>query len=241
MIPLSEARARILAVDDVDINREIIAELLTREGADLTMADSGKQAADETGRQNISDAEAEFSELFGAELDSLSHGVLFSLGFNLLFYILGSFLTQVNLQDRLQAVAFVKPNLPVNHQDTPARRIRIRNTDLRILLERFVGANRASECLQEVAAQLHQAAFIVERSGLRVDHFGVAGGAGAVAVQRQRFRLARRFQRLRTQGRLHRAAATQRWRSKGQQNGGHNSDQRLGNAEHGVSRGIEPI
>ncbi len=35
---------RILAVDDVDINREIIAELLTREGADLTMADSGKQA-----------------------------------------------------------------------------------------------------------------------------------------------------------------------------------------------------
>lgn len=35
---------RILAVDDVDINREIIAELLTHEGAELTMADSGKQA-----------------------------------------------------------------------------------------------------------------------------------------------------------------------------------------------------
>lgn len=87
--------------------------------------------------------------LFGAELDSLSHGVIFSLGFNLLFYIFGSLLTQVSLQDRLQAVAFVKPNLPVNHQDTPARRIRIRNTDLKILLERFVGANRASECIQE--------------------------------------------------------------------------------------------
>ena len=85
--------------------------------------------------------------LFGAELDSLSHGVIFSLGFNLLFYIFGSLLTQVSLQDRLQAVAFVKPNLPVNHQDTPARRIRIRNTDLKILLERFVGANRASECI----------------------------------------------------------------------------------------------
>ena len=87
--------------------------------------------------------------LLGTELDSLSHGVLFSLGFNLLFYVVGSLLTQVNLQDRLQAVAFVKPNLPVNHQDTPARRIRIRNTDLKILLERFVGANRAAECLQE--------------------------------------------------------------------------------------------
>lgn len=35
---------RILAVDDVDINREIIAELLTHEGAELTMADSGKEA-----------------------------------------------------------------------------------------------------------------------------------------------------------------------------------------------------
>ncbi len=87
--------------------------------------------------------------LFGANLDSLSHGVLFSLGFNILGYVLGSLLTPVSLQDRLQAVAFVKPNLPVNHQDTPARRIRIRNADLKILLERFVGANRANECLQE--------------------------------------------------------------------------------------------
>ena len=94
--------------------------------------------------------------LFGASLDSLSHGVLFSTGFNLLFYIAGSLLTQVSLQDRLQAVAFVKPNLPVNHQDTPARRIRIRNTDLKILLERFVGANRAAECLQEYGKKQQQ-------------------------------------------------------------------------------------
>ena len=89
--------------------------------------------------------------LFGVQLDNLSHGVLFSLGFNVLCYVLVSLLTPMNLQDRLQAVAFVKPNLPVNHQDTPARRIRIRNTDLKILLERFVGVNRASECLQEYA------------------------------------------------------------------------------------------
>lgn len=94
--------------------------------------------------------------LFGLQLDSLSHGVLFSLGFNLLFYVLGSMLTRGTLQDRLQAVAFVKPNLPVNHQDTPARRIRIRNTDLKILLERFVGANRAAECLQEYGRRQQQ-------------------------------------------------------------------------------------
>ncbi|CAM3844660.1 PAS domain-containing hybrid sensor histidine kinase/response regulator [Rheinheimera salexigens] len=89
--------------------------------------------------------------IFGVELNNLSHGVLFSLGFNLLFYIVVSFLTPMTLQDRLQAVAFVKPNLPVNLHGAPARRIRIQNTDLKILLERFVGTNRANECIQEFA------------------------------------------------------------------------------------------
>ncbi|WP_333607670.1 PAS domain-containing hybrid sensor histidine kinase/response regulator [Arsukibacterium sp.] len=87
--------------------------------------------------------------MFGLNLDSLSHGVIISLGFNLLCYVLASLLTTVNLQDRLQAVAFVKPNLPIDHRDTPARRIRIHNSDLKILLERFVGTQRASECLLE--------------------------------------------------------------------------------------------
>ncbi|MDX3774857.1 PAS-domain containing protein [Chromatiaceae bacterium AAb-1] len=94
--------------------------------------------------------------LFGLQqLDSLSHGVLFSLGFNILCYVVVSLLTSVNLQDRLQAVAFVKPNLPIDHQDTPARRIRIRNAELKILLERFVGAQRATECLTEYARKQH--------------------------------------------------------------------------------------
>lgn len=87
--------------------------------------------------------------MFGLELDTLSHGVILSLGFNLLCYVVFSLLTNVNLQDRLQAVAFVKPNLPIRHQDTPARRMRIHNSDLKILLERFVGAPRAAECLAE--------------------------------------------------------------------------------------------
>lgn len=89
--------------------------------------------------------------LFGLQLDSLSHGVLFSLGLNILCYIVVSLLTRATLQDRLQAVAFVKPNLPVNHQDSPNRRIKIRITDLQILLERFVGSQSASECLAEYA------------------------------------------------------------------------------------------
>ncbi len=47
--------------------------------------------------------------LFGLELDQLSHGVFWSLGLNLLFYIGISLLHKADLHDRLQAVAFVKP------------------------------------------------------------------------------------------------------------------------------------
>lgn len=126
--------------------------------------------------------------LFGTELDSLSHGVLFSTGFNLLFYIAGSLFTQVSLQDRLQAVAFVKPNLPVNHQDTPARRIRIRNTDLKILLERFVGAARAAECLQEYSKKQKQSLQLDDYPSVGlVEHVerelaGVIGASSAAAM-----------------------------------------------------------
>ncbi len=94
--------------------------------------------------------------MFGIQIDSLSHGVLISLGFNLFCYIAVSLATKVNLQDRLQAVAFVKPNLPIKHQDTPARRIRIHNSDLKILLERFVGTQRAAECLAEFGRKQQQ-------------------------------------------------------------------------------------
>ncbi|MBU1312230.1 MAG: PAS-domain containing protein [Gammaproteobacteria bacterium] len=126
--------------------------------------------------------------LFGTSLDSLSHGVLFSTGFNLLFYLAGSLFTQVSLQDRLQAVAFVKPNLPVNHQDTPARRIRIRNTDLKILLERFVGANRAAECLQEYGKKQQQSLQLDDYPSVGlVEHVerelaGVIGASSAAAM-----------------------------------------------------------
>uniref|UniRef100_A0A486XGR0 histidine kinase n=1 Tax=Rheinheimera sp. BAL341 TaxID=1708203 RepID=A0A486XGR0_9GAMM len=126
--------------------------------------------------------------MLGVELDSLSHGVLFSLGFNLLFYVLGSLLTQVSLLDRLQAVAFVKPNLPVNHQDTPARRIRIRNTDLKILLERFVGTNRANECLQEYSKRQQSAIQLDDLPSIGlVEHVerelaGVIGASSAAAM-----------------------------------------------------------
>ncbi|MEE2025697.1 PAS domain-containing hybrid sensor histidine kinase/response regulator [Alkalimonas mucilaginosa] len=94
--------------------------------------------------------------MFGIRTDSLTHGVILSLGLNIVAFVLVSLLTRVPLKDRLQAVAFVKPNLPIDHQDTPARRIKIRNSDLRTLLERFVGQQRALECLQEFGRRQQQ-------------------------------------------------------------------------------------
>lgn len=126
--------------------------------------------------------------LFGVQIDSLSHGVFFSLGFNLLFYIAVSALTPVNLQDRLQAVAFVKPNLPVNHQDTPARRIRIRNVDLKTLLERFIGVNHAIECMQEYSQRQQQDILLDDLPSVGlVEHVerelaGVIGASSAAAM-----------------------------------------------------------
>lgn len=126
--------------------------------------------------------------LFGVELDSVSHGVLFSLGFNLLFYIAVSLVTPMTLQDRLQAVAFVKPNLPANLHGAPARRIKIKNTDLKILLERFVGINRAAECLQEFARR-HSGALAFDElpTAALVEHVerelaGVIGASSASAM-----------------------------------------------------------
>ncbi|WP_306518265.1 PAS-domain containing protein [Rheinheimera sp.] len=93
--------------------------------------------------------------LFGLELDQLSHGVFWSLGLNLLFYIGISLLHKADLHDRLQAVAFVKPNLPLD-DDKSLRRTRVHGHDLKTLLERFVGAGRARESLAEFSRRQPQ-------------------------------------------------------------------------------------
>lgn len=89
------------------------------------------------------------TSLFGVQLDTLSHGVIWSLGLNLCCYLLFSLLVKVNLKDRLQAAAFVKPTLPLEHKETPIRRARVRRTDITMLLERFIGVQRCSEAMAD--------------------------------------------------------------------------------------------
>jgi Na+/proline symporter/signal transduction histidine kinase len=118
---------------------------------------------------------------------ALTQGVLLSLGVNVLAYVLVSINTEVGLQDRLQASAFVNPNLPPD-VDPQVRRAHVSTADLQALLERFVGRERAQACLAEFAghehalldtARLPDVALIahVER-----ELAGVIGASSAVAV-----------------------------------------------------------
>jgi len=89
------------------------------------------------------------TSLFGLQLDTLTHGVLWSLGLNLVCYVVVSLSVKVNFKDRLQAAAFVKPTLPLEHRENPVKKLRIRRTDLAVLLERFIGAQRTAEAVTE--------------------------------------------------------------------------------------------
>lgn len=94
-----------------------------------------------------------FGVSWGGALDPLSHGVLWSLGLNVLCYVAVSTWMQPDLNDRLQAVAFVKPNMPLA-DDKPARRYKVSNADVQILLEQFIGAARTQDSLRDYVQRL---------------------------------------------------------------------------------------
>ncbi|RVU40740.1 response regulator [Rheinheimera riviphila] len=127
------------------------------------------------------------TRLFGLDIDPLSHGVLWSLGLNLLAYVAMSLLHKANLNDRLQAVAFVKPNLPLDEVKT-ARRSRIYGQDLKTLLERFIGVDRADESIAEFSRRQRQAPALDEApEPALVRHIerelaGVIGSSSAAAM-----------------------------------------------------------
>lgn len=95
--------------------------------------------------------------LFGLNLgDPLSHGVILSLCFNIMAYIVVSRMTQTRLIDRLQAAAFVELTDPRrDSSDVGFRRQHITVSDLRALLERFAGAARANRLIADFEA-VHQ-------------------------------------------------------------------------------------
>jgi len=85
-------------------------------------------------------------------LDPLTHGVIWSLSINALFYVLGSKLFSPRLVDRIQASAYVDsqrdPNSEPGRQTTP-----VTVSDLQLLAERFIGIRRTQQAFNDFAIQ----------------------------------------------------------------------------------------
>lgn len=91
-------------------------------------------------------------QLFGIQFpDPLSHGVFFSLGFNIIALIAFSYRAQSSLTDRLQASAFVYIDKHLSSStDKPLRAdSKVRNSDLVAMLERFAGINQSQRWISD--------------------------------------------------------------------------------------------
>ena len=90
-----------------------------------------------------------------ANLDPLTHGVIWSLGLNTLFYIFASKMLSPRLVDRIQASAYVDsqrdPNSEPGRQTTP-----VNVGDLQLLAERFLGIRRTQQAFNDFAAQRNE-------------------------------------------------------------------------------------
>lgn len=118
-------------------------------------------------------------------VDSLTRAVFLSLTLNALAYAGVSLLSRPDLRDRLQALAYVRPQREAEAAPEPvrpARRARLTTDDLLTLLERFVGQERAREILHpfrpgDSAAPSPTLVRLVER-----ELAGLIGAAAAAAM-----------------------------------------------------------
>jgi len=91
------------------------------------------------------------SLIMGGSLDRLSHGVLLSLTLNSLVYVLVSIYSMPRLVDRIQASAFVNPVASVGFSSPVNRTSPLRTTDLRVMLEQFLGPARTYKLFEDFA------------------------------------------------------------------------------------------
>ena len=82
--------------------------------------------------------------LFGLELDQISHGIIWSLGSNILLYIVLSLLTRQRVREKIQIASFFhdpEPKAETPHQQ--AWEGEVMTADLKALADRFMGDERA--------------------------------------------------------------------------------------------------
>ena len=126
--------------------------------------------------------------LFGIDgLDTVAHGTLWSLAANVFFYALVSWLLQPRLAERLQAVQFLAPAGPTRSPVETPTATPATVGDLLALLERFLGADRARQQVQEFSRQrgkaLPAAGERADRELLRFTEHLLAGALGASSAR----------------------------------------------------------
>ncbi len=80
--------------------------------------------------------------LFGTQMNALTHGVIWSLGVNIVLYVGGSLLRPANAIERLQAGSFVSQDGPGMAQNLRLWRSSISNDELQTTIGRYLGAER---------------------------------------------------------------------------------------------------
>lgn len=127
--------------------------------------------------------------LFGADLDFLTHGVIFSLSVNLFLYIAFSNITKQRVIDRIQASAFIDSIDTRNAKTTRPWMGSTSVGDLMALCERFLGPESVDNAFNEYFSQHKQEGFRPEeRASIEVIQFterllaGVLGASSARIV-----------------------------------------------------------
>ena len=89
--------------------------------------------------------------------DSLVHGVVWSLGVNVLIFVIGSVRTPERLRDRIQAAAFVEDVASAHGLRAPAQTIQHQVTPdgLKALASRFLSADAVLHAFKKVGAELN--------------------------------------------------------------------------------------
>ncbi len=90
--------------------------------------------------------------LFGLQLDPLTHGVMWSLGGNLVVYFAVSMMRELRPVEALQANAFVTSDLPVGSQSLRSFRSSVTIGQLQQTVARYLGHERTKRSFDDYAA-----------------------------------------------------------------------------------------
>jgi Na+/proline symporter/signal transduction histidine kinase/ActR/RegA family two-component response regulator len=102
--------------------------------------------------------------LFGITMDPLAHGVMWSLGINLLAYLAATFTRAPELMERLQANAFTSGDLAPMAQSFRVWRSAVSVSELQATVERYLGEERTRASFESFARS----------RGIRIDPRGEA-------------------------------------------------------------------